>query len=143
MSNPISKKRQVLFYLGTAMMIIGFLLFFQVFIVAFSSMSSNNFNRIAQSFAFAPIGMLFIIAGQYIRSIGQRGLAGSGTILNPDQARKDLKPYAKAAGGLVKDALEEIKPQPQTTVIKVRCKNCQHLNDETDNYCQECGAPIF
>lgn len=51
--------------------------------------------------------MFLFIAGGILVGIGRRGLAGSGIVLDPKQARKDLKPWAKMGGGILKDALEE------------------------------------
>ncbi|NCG11770.1 MAG: hypothetical protein GWP38_00255, partial [Planctomycetia bacterium] len=50
--------------------------------------------------------MAIAAVGGLLKKIGARGLAGAGLILNPDRARKDLKPYSKMAGGMLEDALE-------------------------------------
>lgn len=39
--------------------------------------------------------------------IGFRDAADSGLVLDPEQAKQDLEPWARTAGGLVKDALDE------------------------------------
>ena len=39
---------------------------------------------------------------------GRRGLAGSGMILDPQQARKDVEPWTRMAGGMANDALSEV-----------------------------------
>ena len=81
-------------------------------------------------------------------------VAQSGLILDPEQAREDLAPYSRMAGGLANDALQEagidlgrrdaaVTPQGEVApVIMLRCKKCQKLNEEDSKFCQECGAPI-
>lgn len=66
----------------------------------------------------APIGLIMIIIGILLRSAGSHGLDGSGWVLKPKQARED------------------------STIIKVRCKNCNTLNDEDSKYCKNCGLEI-
>lgn len=51
-------------------------------------------------------GMLLMIVGTVLKTIGVRGFAGSGVVLDPDKARDDLEPWAKMAGGMFKDAAE-------------------------------------
>jgi hypothetical protein len=45
-------------------------------------------------------------------NIGSRGLAGAGVVLDPQQARKDLEPWSRMAGGMAKDALEAADIHP-------------------------------
>ena len=77
--------------------------------------------------------------------------AGSGVVLDPEKARKDVEPWSRMGGGVVQDALSEIEvvkkiedrfdsPKPQ--VIKVRCRSCRMLNDETAKFCNQCGAVV-
>jgi zinc-ribbon domain len=101
---------------------------------------------ITNPFLRAPIGMAMMIVGGILLGVGRRGIAGSGMILNPRQARQDLEPFNRAAGGMVQDMLEEI-PTLQGVlgdqqVIKVRCPNCHALNDEPDKFCGQCGKPL-
>ena len=81
-----------------------------------------------------------------IRHVGARGLAGSGVVLNPGQARKDLEPYSRMAGGMVKDALDEAdvnlgsgRSSKPEQVIMIKCRDCGKLNEEDSKFCQECG----
>ena len=131
----VSEGRKILFYGGMVLSIIGLLMFLSTFLSLFTGRGPNM--------AAPFVGILLIAAGQVIRTIGQRGLAGSGVILDPQQAREDLEPYARSAGGLLKDALEETDlTKPGEPVVKVRCRICQALNDETANYCQQCGEKL-
>jgi ribosomal protein L40E len=79
--------------------------------------------------------------------VGQRGLAGSGIVLDPNQARDDLKPWSQMAGGMLDDALSQSETVSKIThqkeeVIKIRCQKCGALNDEDAKYCDECGTKI-
>jgi hypothetical protein len=93
------------------------------------------------------IGIIFIVVGGVLMGIGQRGLAGSGIVLDPNQARDDLKPWSQMAGGMLDDALSQSETvgrivQHKDEVIKIRCQKCGALNDEDAKYCDECGAKI-
>jgi hypothetical protein len=87
--------------------------------------------------------MATIVAGLWIRAVGARDLAGSGTVLDPKLARRDLEPYSRMAGGMVKDALEEadVAASPER-VVKIRCRACEALSDETSKFCGQCGAKL-
>jgi len=108
MSKELSNNRKVLYYTGNLISVIGFLSFISVFFTAFLSnpfeMMSSSYNPMAPAF----IGIFLIIIGQFISNIGLKGKAGSGLILDPNQAREDLKPYSSQVGGMINDALEEI-----------------------------------
>jgi hypothetical protein len=69
--------------------------------------------------------------------------------------RKDLEPWNRAAGGMTNDALDEIDlakklekkldesdDPPPLPVVKVRCRACQTLNDETAKFCNQCGEAL-
>jgi hypothetical protein len=104
-------------------------------------------------------GMFLIFVGAILNTVGRMGLAGSGVMLDPEQAREDVKPWSQMAGGVANDALEEIEvihkladgfaaangPRDRDTAvasIKIRCRKCQALNDETARFCDQCGAAI-
>ena len=68
----------------------------------------DNFEANARSSMARGVGgMALLIIGGFVRGIGARGLAGSGVVLDPEQARRELEPYSRMAGGMVKDALDE------------------------------------
>lgn len=141
MSKEISKNRKTLYYVGNGISLIGFILFLSVFFTTFLNpfdmMSSSN--PMANGF----IGFILIIIGQSISILGARGLAGSGLLLDPKQAREDLKPYSSQVGGMINDALEEVDLLNESKeVIKVRCPSCKTLNDEDAKYCKKCGAQL-
>lgn len=144
MSKEISEGRQAAFYLGTGLQILGGLLFASTFITSAMSFGDfTDFEARAKSTMFrAMSGMALLVTGGIVRSIGQRGLAGSGMILDPQQSRKDLEPYSRMAGGMVKDALEEadLRLGIPERVVMIRCGSCGKLNDEAAKFCQECGT---
>jgi len=72
--------RKLLYYGGIVVTGIGFLLFL------------SNFLGSGISMGAALGGMFLVAAGGFMRSIGAKGLAGSGVILDPERARKDVEP---------------------------------------------------
>lgn len=111
-NKQISEERQAAYYIGAVIMGIGFLLFLSTFFSAFSSMGQNsmpsNPGGDMASMGFRALGgMILIIIGGVVRSIGVAGVAGSGVVLDPEKAREDLEPWARMAGGMVKDAVDE------------------------------------
>jgi RNA polymerase subunit RPABC4/transcription elongation factor Spt4 len=94
-------------------------------------------------------GMVLMMAGG-MKHVGAKGWAGSGIVLDPEKARKDVEPWSRMGGGVEQDALSEVEvvkkiedrldsPAPQ---VKVRCRKCQTLNDETAKFCNQCGSSI-
>jgi hypothetical protein len=147
MARHISSSRKIAYYLGTGLMVLGFLLFasmFATFVVNFGDFS--NFGANTRSEMFRAIGgVALVIVGQMIRRAGARGLAGSGVVLDPEQARQELEPYSRMAGGMVKDALEEANVNAGARagrVVMVKCPSCGRLNEEDSRFCQECGTKI-
>ena len=150
MVQEISPQRKTLYYVGMGMMAFGSCLFF----LAFISMAVFGFQfNMAASFGSWIVGVVAIVlvsVGGAIMGVGAKGLAGSGLILDPKQAREDLEPFTRMGGGMIKDALDGAdidlkgigkKSEPEQ-VVKVRCPNCRHLNTETAKFCNECGKEI-
>ncbi|MBU0753842.1 MAG: zinc ribbon domain-containing protein [Planctomycetes bacterium] len=148
MTKRISEKRKTAYYLGMILMVIGGLTFFSVFITGAMNFGDfSNFESDARSsMSRAIAGMALLIIGGIIRGIGARGLAGSGVVLNPEQARSELEPYSRMAGGMVKDALDEADVKlgggSPEKVVMIRCRECGKLNEEDSKFCQECGKQI-
>jgi hypothetical protein len=145
MAKHISKNRRNAYYIGTALMILGGISFasaFVTFVVHFRDFS--NFVSTAKATMLRAFGgMALMIIGGIVRAIGARGLAGSGVVLDPDKARHDLEPYARMAGGMVKDALEQtnVNTGPHQ-VVMIKCPSCGKLNNADSKFCQECGKQI-
>lgn len=139
--NAISVERQMLFYVGRGMTIVGIILFLSTF---FSFMNPASLSM--GSFMARPvIGIILIASGQFVSQIGARGAAGSGMILNPDQAQEDLKPWTTMAGGMLNDAVSQVdglKPPPPKEVIRIKCRSCKTLNEEDATYCKKCGETL-
>ncbi len=147
MTKQISEGRKAAYYIGMGLILIGALSFASTFVTfAMHFGDFSQFESRAKSDMFRAFGGMALMAvGLIVKSIGAAGLAGSGTVLDPEQARKDLEPYSRMVGGMVKDALEEVKPGAGTKpekVIMIKCPACGKLNEEDSKFCQECGKPL-
>lgn len=106
----ISGERQTMYYLGLVLTIIGFLVFISIFVSAASSMGDPMMGLGLDPGSMllrGVIGIGLIIAGSVVRSVGARGAAGAGVVLDPQQARRDLEPWSRMAGGMLQDAVDE------------------------------------
>ncbi|MEX2112609.1 MAG: zinc ribbon domain-containing protein [Pirellulales bacterium] len=150
--NDISDSRKVLYYGGMALSVVGLLTFLSLFVMFPNPLAGpDGFGNSMQSFAGRGIaGMVMMIAGRALQTAGKRGLAGAGLVLDPQQARKDVEPWSRMAGGIVEDALSEVDlakhtgqgAHSESAVVKVRCRNCQALNDEAARFCDQCGKEV-
>lgn len=98
-NRDVSDARKLAYYGGIAVTLLGVLLFL-----------SNFFGGISEARAIG--GMVLIVIGQVVAKLGSHGLAGSGVILDPQQARKDIEPWSRMTGGTIKDALGEVGIDP-------------------------------
>lgn len=147
MARRISKERKTAFYVGTGLMIVGFLSFASTFVTF--AMSFGDFTDIESKTRSGMLrafgGMGLMILGMFVRGIGARGLAGAGVVLDPDRARGELEPYSRMAGGMVKDALDEADIDlgaRSEKVVVIKCAACGKLNEDDSKFCQECGKPL-
>ena len=144
MPDQISTRRKVLYYGGGLLMVAG--IGSCMFHVGWGMLGGFEDPELKERFFVVPFtSMVIAIFGGWLKEIGGKGLAGSGLILDPDRARKDLKPYSKMAGGMLEDALENRDLSQSVSpgeTIKIRCRPCGWLNDEESNFCHECGKPI-
>ena len=145
----ISQGRKTAYYAGNALAVLGFIIFFSVFVTGvFNFGDFSNFEAEARSAGIRGVlGMALIIVGGFVRSIGAQGLAGSGVVLDPEQAREDLKPYSHQAGRMLNDVLEKAEPTKHLgvgaapeRVVMLKCRECSFLNEEDSKFCQECGT---
>jgi len=105
----IAPERKAIYYLGMAVGVIGFLFFISTFFTAAANFGdfSNFAERSRSTFSRAVIGMILMIVAGLMTRLGRAGLAGSGLKLDPEEARRDLEPWARMGGGIAKDALDE------------------------------------
>jgi hypothetical protein len=167
-NTEISPNRKTAYYGGMVLIGLGFLLFISNFFITAGEMGGpkaplgspewneqfdkkfENRGSDMQGMMFRALGgMALIAAGGFLMRIGAVGLAGAGVILDPQKARKDVEPWSRAVGGMVNDAVSEVdavknlqKPADPPPVVKVRCRRCQALNDETSRFCNQCAASL-
>ena len=132
----ISPERKALYYGGMALSAIGFLVFVSVFFTAAANFGEgpsldapdindlhngnfgDHFNKTQKTFKTfqdrgqsmfirAIVGMIMMIGGGVLMAIGAKGPAGAGLILDPEKARRDVEPWSRATGGMIKDGLDE------------------------------------
>jgi hypothetical protein len=134
----IPPERKAIFYIGMAVGVIGFLLFISTFFSAASSFGDfTNFEQRGRSMGTrAVLGMVMMIAGGIMVGIGRMGLAGSGVKLDPEEARRDVEPWARMTGGVIKDALDEAdiklgsQPSGDELPFDERLRRLQKLRDD-------------
>ena len=117
MRKQISPERKGLYYLGMALTVIGILTFVSAMFVTSGSPIrvgtatiahwDGGFDRGNAMRNRALTGMGLLVLGQFLMSLGKRGVAGAGLILDPEKARRDVEPWARMGGGMIKDALDE------------------------------------
>jgi hypothetical protein len=105
----ISPERKALYYFGSVLAVGGFLMFLSVFISgALHFGDFDDFHARTQSMGLRAVGgIMMIIIGMALASIGRAGLAGSGVKLDPQQARRDVEPWSRMSGGMLRDVLDE------------------------------------
>jgi hypothetical protein len=119
-NRQISEGRKTTYYVGMILIIVGLLTFCSNFVYIAMGMSSAHYffgngsfevsdpGDSAVAFVLRALGgMAMFVLGGVLMGIGRAGLAGSGVVLDPEQAREDVEPWARAAGGVFKDALDE------------------------------------
>lgn len=105
----ISPERKTSYYVGMLLTVVGFVTFGSVFVTAVTGFGDfTGFqSQVTSSMVRALLGMGMVIAGRALMKVGARGLAGSGALLDPEKAREDMEPWARMAGGVLRDALDE------------------------------------
>ena len=130
-----------------ALSVVGLLLFVSVFFSFlgnfgnFDDFTGRSKSQMVRAFG----GMALMMVGGFMIRVGRRGAAGSGLVLDPQRARKDLEPWTRMGGGMVNDALEEVdllRDLKGEERVKVRCRGCRTLNDEEARFCDQCGAEM-
>jgi hypothetical protein len=109
-------------------------------------MDGRSFGRPPFGVSLFMVSLVVLIVAAVVKATAAAGLAGSGVVLDPKQARKDLEPFSRQAGGMLRDALDEVGVNlgqaEAKDVVMIRCRECARLNEEDSKFCQECGKPI-
>ena len=105
----ISPERQGLYYFGIILTGVGLLLFLSTFVSFISHFGDfTDFEGRAKSGGMRAFGgMICMGIGQFIMRLGRAGVAVSGLKLDPKEARRDLEPWSRMSGGMLKDTLDE------------------------------------
>jgi hypothetical protein len=80
--------------------------------------------------------MVMLVAGRLLSGVGKAGLADSGITLDTEQARRDVEPWSRMAGGVLKDAMDEAgirdgsKPTDEILTFDERLRRLKQLRDD-------------
>ena len=118
-------------HVGTGISVIGFLMFFSVFVSG--ALSVGRFDGFSQaqarhrSIAIRGVfGMFLIISGGALHTIAAKQEGNTGNDSGPSND-----------GTWNFDSDEEL-----TGPIKIRCPKCRALNDEAAKFCDQCGGEL-
>lgn len=150
MARRLSYERKAAYYVGLTLIVLGLLVFLGNMLAMFGGGPPDPLAAeggpprvLVPRLAIAFLGMGLMVAGSIVRRIGARGLAGSGVLLDPERARQELEPYARMAGGLARDALDEAGLAPGTRpVVVLECPACRRRNEADARFCQGCGQAL-
>jgi hypothetical protein len=106
----ITPQRKALYRAGQIIAVLGLLSFLSVFVTgALNFGDFTDFEGQVRSSALRAVGgMIMILLGMALLTVGAAGAAGSGLNLDPEKAREDLEPWARMQGGLKKAELDEM-----------------------------------
>jgi hypothetical protein len=147
MRRQVSPERKAAYYVGMVLSVVGLVVFLSTF-VTFATHFGDPSGVMAMSGSMmvrAIGGMILMMIGGAVMGIGRKGLAGAGVVLDPERGRRDLEPFTRQAGGMLKDALDEadIHLGGRTDkVVVIKCRECGKLNEDDSKFCQECGKPL-
>lgn len=150
--------RKAVYSLGMATSVVGLLMFLSTFISFASNFGDfGDFVGHSRSMMLRAFGgFVLMIVGVLVMGVGARGAFGSGMLLDPERAERDLEPWARMSGRLNDAAFSEMhavretiaeavggrRDAEPTTVAKVRCRSCQALCEEDARFCGRCGAKL-
>lgn len=134
----LSANRKAAYYAGLVIVVVGALVFFSVFVTGACHFGDfTDFEARARSqFTRAVVGMALMVVGIVTRGIARAGVAGSGLKPDPEQARRDVEPWSRMTGGVLKDVLDEAgvklgKPDGDDALsIEERLQRLDKLRDE-------------
>jgi len=105
----ISPERKALYYVGNAVSLGGIICFFSGFLLMVSNFGNfDHFEERGRTTGVrCVLGIMLAVGGQFIARVGRMGAAGSGLKLDPQEARRDVEPWSRMTGGVIKDTLDE------------------------------------
>lgn len=120
-NRSISPERRLLYRAGQVVAVIGFLMFASFFVsIALAFLDDGpGFGPPASSAncAVTPFSGFMLMAGTAMMGAASKGLAGSGVVLDPEQSRRDVEPWSRAAGGMIADAIDEARQEFQLPAV--------------------------
>lgn len=152
--------RRWAYYGGAVLQGAGILVF-----LGFFSSSYGVFNRVHagdetaftavphmfSTFPLAILGLLIYGASQMLRSVGRKGLAGSGLLLSPTREARDAEPWSRSKGARRNFEVEEMTALRDITgasgaaprqEVRIRCRSCGYLETEDATFCSACGQRV-
>ena len=106
-NQQVSDSRKLLYYGGMVVTGLGVLIFVSIFFRSHEDVFADVEGAQRSMVVRGICGMALLVAGGFMRSVGAKGLAGSGVVLDPEKARRDVEPWSRAGGGMLRDALDE------------------------------------
>lgn len=149
--------RKWAYYGGGALQALGMLVFFGNFgylFLTFSRLgpgpgSDGPATQVPRMFAMFPVflvAMAVMIVGGQLRTMGRKGLAGSGLILSPRKEAQDAEAWRRSEGAQKQMEIEEMPSLAgglgRREVVRIRCRSCGYLETEDARFCSGCGAPM-
>ncbi len=151
---PPGSARLPIFYLGTAVSVIGVLLFLSVFVTFLANFGNfDNFDERARSSGFRALGgMVLIVVGGVIASAAGGKRVSSRLLQNAQQLRdqvqlnapvRELPPVRCAYCSVENDAsLSNCTACGAALSKKRRCAGCGTVNEPNAKFCNQCGAGL-
>ncbi|MCL2104346.1 MAG: SHOCT domain-containing protein [Kiritimatiellaeota bacterium] len=137
----VSEKRKNLYAFGIGLTVLGAVMI----VVGFAGFVLSGIFGDGRGRGFRPDiiaffltfggGMGVSVLAHVIREIAARGVAGSGLVLDPEKARKDLEPWSRMGGGMIRDVLDEsgIAPKPTNSQQLPLDEKLRRLNSLKDD----------
>jgi hypothetical protein len=126
--------RTALSYVGTALLVVGGLLFLSTFWTAALNFGNfDNFEERGRSMATRAVGGMTLMIFSAIISGAASGRRGRWSVGTPDGAKN-------ATREIMAQIAEGLKEAPKAR--PVHCQYCNSLNDPSNSKCVSCGAAL-
>lgn len=134
--------RTALLVIGGVLALIGIILFISAASTFAAPSGPFDFaaeqSRMFSAFGTAVVGMILLGAG----GIAIRfGMVRPVTSYLASEASPAIERASEAVGAGLREGYGN-RPLQGQTVVKVKCRNCGHLNDEDETFCGQCGKPL-